>query len=438
MDHILRANLDSKVEQTETAGPTVELAYASKKPYPDLSKGYDDIDPLLSFPSTSSAFGNQQTFFIPAGYYVPLIRLKMNYKRTLSSAGESKSKIAIDMIQNLQVQQNGQTIFETTSEGLYALYNQFDPAIRAFAFRYSTQLVEDTEANYIATTSPATVECCSYLPIHTSWFSGVYQTAINTSKIENITIVIRYNSRTTSGSVNDFISFSSKMRVHRYKPADPLYGELVTKDWSGSLKMPSYNVMVETWPITQAVTAAGPTAMNILNFQSNCFYNVLKTYVMIKQSGMTTPLSGVEVNHVWGRPLQQITKLSVDVGGSPWIVDMKKSQFDYEIALSGRSTGCFERIETITSNGAAAVLRNITVSESIIEPICVTYGALSAEYNTGLAFFKQLSKPTFKVSWNYTPYQTLQPSTDYTLYLVHVFENIVGADMNNLKIVMNN
>lgn len=429
MENILRANEDSNVEKIETSMATVDLSYSIKKPYPDLAKAYDEITPLLTFPS-GSPFSGQQTFFIPAGYYVPLVRLKMLYKRTLSEVDECTSKTAIDMIQSLQIQSNGQTIFETTSEGLFALYNQMEPSVRAYIYRYARQLLETTEKppNTTAVDTP----CVSYLPIYTSWFSGVYQSAINTTKVDNLTIVIRYNSQATTGSINDMTQFTSKLQVNRYKPNTKLYDEIVSKDYSGSLKMPCFNVMVETQPILQSAHVA--TTMNEISFQSNCFFNVLKTYIFIKQSNMSNTQVPA-ANTVYGRPLQEITDVSVTMGGSPWITSFKKSMLDFEVALGGRSTGCFETIDSIT-NGA--INRAITVSDSIIEPIVINYGALSGETNTGLAFFKQLSKPTFKVKWNYVPYQTGAYSTDYTLYFVHVYENILGIEGNNAKIVVNN
>lgn len=428
MEAILRANKDSTLIQNETSGKTKELSFSQAEPYPDNAKAFEIISPASAL--SGSPFTQQQLFNIPAGYYVTLLLFKFSFTRLLATK-ENTANIGIDMISSLEVTSNGQTIFSTTGEGLYALYNELEPAQKAYVFRNSRQLRSNGEvsntANSIAVTN------YSYLPLFTSFFSGVYTRAINTSVVNTMSVNIRYKSQGGAGSVNDMSGFSSNIYTYRYKPNDPLYQQIVQKDWSGGLKMGTFNVLVETQPITQSVDV-NTDPMAEITFQSSCYFNLIKTYVMIKQSQMQNT-SVPATNTVFGRPLQRIKDVSVTVGSTPLITSWNKVELDYELAMQMRDLGIYSSVETVTNGG---IDRYKEVFDQQIEPICITYGAKSdAMINSGLANYKMLNKPTFKINWAYQAYQTGQYSTDSTLYLVHIYENVLGNEGAAMKIVTN-
>jgi len=433
MEAILRSNLDSNVIKLETSGETKELGFTQEKPYPDNAKAFEKISPASAL--SGSPFSQQQLFNIPAGYYVTLMLFKFEFTRTIIE-GENTANIAMDMISSLEITSNGQTIFSTTGEGLYALYNELEPAQKAYIFKNSRQL---TAYGRVSDESNDAVANYSYLPVLTSWFSGVYTRAINTSVVNTMSVNIRYKSQAGAGSLEDMSNFTSSIYVYRYKPNDPLYNQITTKDWSGGLKMGCFNVLVETQPITQSVSVL-TDPMTEITFQSSCYFNLIKTYVFIKQSSMqTTAAPSSATNKVFGRPLQEIKDVSVTVGSTPWITVWNKTELDYELAMQSRDLGIYSKVETITNTeSGGSVERYKEIFDQQIEPLCIPYGALSNPMvNSGLANYKMLNKPTFKVNWKYMPYQQDQLSTDFTLYFVHIYENILSNEGNAMKVVAN-
>lgn len=410
MQVVLNANKASPVQTALTEGGTVSLSYAVPLSYPNISKASVKLVPQITFPP-GNPHTQSQTFIIPRTQYNYAGMLEFRYTKNFIDV-ESDNFNIMNVIRSIQFQSNSQPILTIDGDAYKAMVMNSPPSLQDFIYRSSKALNVQTLAPETgASVAPDNVYV-SYLPLFASWYQDI-EKALNTQLLAQISVEVSYKGATECGIVaaEPLTNFTSKLTCYKYQPDEKTDAIMVARDFSNpdGMLMECFNTITERNALSAgASTLAVPTVVTMTSEVRNPVY---KTHVYVAKTnvGTTAPL--------YGCAYVPIRSISVDVGGSQYLVDYTKFDVNYEQALKGMAN------HNITP-AAVGADSPIVYNKDQCFTIDWSLGG-HRDSNTGLASFANLNKPVFKVTLGPV---VVDDTNSYSLYLVHEYWNIVKVD----------
>lgn len=412
MDQVILANQQSEFEKVDlkNANGGKDLQYAKATPYPIFGKAYKTYNPRLQMTS-GIPYTQQLTYDVANSFYNNMGRVRFDYSLTCTTLEASVLEgvpLALMFLEYIRFMDNGVQLAEIKGDAYRALVWNMPQHKRDYIMRYAQVLgVGDVTAGL---SNGANNNLHSFLPLMTSWLAGSFEKSINTTLIQTMQIELKFKSADQMGlKTTALTNFSSTIDMRYWKPEDSIYRSLLAKNYTNPLVMETWDTVVEVIPVTAGLSSG----LNTLTWNSKAPYFTFKTVPFIAKANMT-------VNTVLACPVQKITKVSVDLGGTPWIQNYTRSMLEYEgVFNGGRSAGISTQIVNKFDTSVYAGEQSICTSAN--ECVVIDYSALCSEAsNTGGAFFQKLLNPYFQVEFDFAPYDS-ENSSAYNLYLCHYY-----------------
>lgn len=405
---VLNSNANSVVEKTLTAGAVKSLAYITNESYPNISKTDTLVSPYLSF--TASPDGQSHTFNIPrSGFnYGGMLRFDSTWLADLPVTSVAGFDIT-NLILNIQFVSAGQPILTITGEGYRAMLRNLDnAALQTFARKYTRLIDPDTnEPRNPSAVVTAGLTSFSYLPVLASWYGSI-EKALNVGELTQIQLVISYKGGSLPmGLAATPSSLKCNFQCLRYMPDADTYKRMLQRDFSAPLIMEGFNTLTERLPLIAGNTLG-------VEFKSSANQAIYKTHVFVQATG------------VIGSPYHPITRLSVSVGGQPYLNRYTPQMINFGQAFKGMfSDSVIIEDDPTAPNQLARNKDHVLTIDWSLE--------CHRDSNTGLASFAGLNRPDFSVEW-----ATLTTPSQYSLYLVHEYWNVLEIDSTKTLMVRAN
>jgi hypothetical protein len=396
---VLNSNSASLVQNqlTKNGAKVQSLAYSTNDSFPNLSQKASVVSPYVSF--TGAPDSNSDTFNVPQSNLWFLGRLQFTATHALT-ADEINDYVGLNIIRNIDFVCNGQPFLSMTGEAFKAVVMSSEAQFQEFSYRYALPLdpaSEDVVAGGVSS-------WISYVPLFGSWFTDAAK-ALNCSELAQLQVVITYKTRAESGLSAQISNLVAKLHTYKYLPASEAYNKIVVSNMQNSL-MECFNTITER---QQLIT--GTSIASAISFTSNIFYPVYKTHIFIAKNNTT----GTDQALSLGCPYINIDTLSVDVGGENYFTNFKRSMINYPQAVGNMGNAI--------STSSTGVQRN---SKQIMT---INWGLLTdRKSNSGLASMANLNRPLYTITPNATAIPAGQDISDYWVFLVHEYWNILEVD----------
>lgn len=409
MDQIILANQQSELEKAELKNGSKDLQYSAAMPYPIFGKANKIYAPRISFPSGDPS-GNQMTFDVATAFYNHLSRFRFNYKLVCTGAVEevdayARLPIAMLLLDYIRFMDNGVQLMELKGSAYRGLVMNLPQHKRDYILRYARPL--DASDN-VPTLIVGNNEVHSFLPLLSSWFTGSFEKAINTSIVQTMQIEIKFKTLAEAGLKTGAITaFTGSIDMRYWKPEDKIYRELLDKNYVNPLAMETWDSIVEEVPCD---AGAGGGSLVTQRWPSKVPYFTFKTIAYVAKKNM-------EVTTVVGCPFQAIESVSLTMGGTQYLDNYTRSMCEFEGLMNGmRSCGI---ASSIVASTETTITGQMYLANSTHEIFPIDYSAICSENsNTGGAFFSKLNNPEFTVRWRFNQFDG-ENSSAYSLYLVH-------------------
>lgn len=428
MDSVILANQQSEVEKMELKNGSKDLQYATATPYPILGKSYKNYKPRIPFSGTPDS--KSVTFDVIPGYFNHLSRFRFDYDLAVPAGanfatGIGRLPIGFLIIDYIRISDNGVQLQEISGAAYRALVHNLPAHKRDYIMRYARPLKEGDVAGALVDDNP-NEGVYSFAQLLTSWYTGSAEKSINTSVVQTLQIEIRFKSMAQVGlPANAITNFKCSLDMRYWKPEDKIYRELLDKNYTNPLSMECFDTYTEVVQLDKdlATDAEEPHKVDL---SSKCPYFCFKSIAFIAKNTMTTA-------SVMGCPFLKISSLSMDVGGSPYILDYTRSQMELEGVMNGmRDCGIVRSLPAAVA-ATGIYTGPLVVCDSAPEIYPIDWSMIGSENsNTGGAFFSKLNNPKFSFKFRYTPLDG-ENSGEYALYVVHFYwrNNVISQGYIN-------
>lgn len=414
MQVVLNADKKSLVQNTLIKGDVQDLTYLTAPSYPIISKANREIQPFISFVGTPDNNTHQWNITRGSGIHY-LGRVKYAGSKLFASQPELDAFSVLNMVRQIQWISGGQPIQIMDGEAIKAIVMNNKASVQENVYRYARALNPLTEklATWVDAVTPVNFVC--YLPIFTSWYTTI-EKALNTNELDLLQYSVTYKTFSESGMSSSPTIFNGKFENYTYMPDPETYNIMIAKDFSKPILMQTYSTFTERRPITTAFDVNQVVRLEVVSEVVQAAY---KTHIFIAK------VNTLATAAVYGCPYVPISKVSVAMGGEPYLVDYSKSMVNYEQAWRGMDNHTLAAVPPSAYNG---VLSSTSIGYNENQCLTIDWSlGCNRDDATGLASMANLNKPIYSIDVAPVTLPTGDASTNYWVYLVHEYWQILSV-----------